>query len=104
MYRIYALVNAKLDRYAGPYFEKDITDILSREKLQALAIDLQKVTFIDSAGLGTMVRILKAVTLAGAKLYLCSASEQVEMLLEQSGLYERFRHCHLQDFPDHLET
>jgi anti-anti-sigma factor len=51
-----------------------------------LVIDLQKVTFVDSSGLGALISGLKAARVAGGDLRLACADKQVRYILEVSTL------------------
>ena len=67
---------------------------VSRECLdaspQVLALDLAGVTFIDSSGLGALVRIRKAADARNADLVLQNVPGSVHRLLEVTGLSEVF--------------
>jgi anti-sigma B factor antagonist len=56
---------------------------------EAVLIDFQQVTFMDSSGLGALVLSLKNARAAGIKLYICSLSDQIKMLFELTNT-ERF--------------
>jgi anti-anti-sigma factor len=51
-----------------------------------ILVDLQEVHFIDSAGLGALVRMHTTLKSAGRRLYLCSPTQQVQLALEISNL------------------
>jgi anti-anti-sigma factor len=59
--------------------------------VKLLLIDMQDVTFMDSAGLGSLVTILKSVRSAQGKLYLCSVNAQIRMLFELTGMDKVFQ-------------
>ncbi|HEY9702855.1 MAG TPA: STAS domain-containing protein, partial [Allocoleopsis sp.] len=56
-----------------------------------ILIDFTEVTFMDSSGLGAIVLALKTVNAAGKKLYLCSVSSQVEMVLTLTNMNRVFK-------------
>jgi anti-anti-sigma factor len=51
-----------------------------------LVIDLHKVSFVDSSGLGALVSGLKAARVAGGDLRLAGVDKQVRYILEVSTL------------------
>ena len=53
---------------------------------EVVLLDLNDVTFMDSAGLGAIVVCSKMIKAAGAELSICSANEQVDMVFTQSGM------------------
>ncbi|WP_071518075.1 STAS domain-containing protein [Geitlerinema sp. PCC 9228] len=59
--------------------------------VKLVLIDLQDVTFMDSAGLGSLVTILKSVRSAQGKLCLCSVNAQIRMLFELTGMDKVFQ-------------
>ncbi|HIK36859.1 MAG: STAS domain-containing protein [Geminocystis sp.] len=70
-----------LDASKSTQFRQQIKDIIN-EGARYILIDLKKVNFIDSSGLGALVLALKMVKEKGGKLFLMSLNEQVKMLFE----------------------
>ncbi|MEN9567713.1 MAG: hypothetical protein RLZZ69_2909, partial [Cyanobacteriota bacterium] len=54
--------------------------------VDTILVDFQQVTFMDSSGLGALVKALKTVNAAGVKFFLCSINEQVGMLFELTSM------------------
>lgn len=59
-------------------------------KPQAILIDCQNVSFIDSSGLGMLVAMHTKVRLAGGRLYLCSLNQQARCLLDITDMEQIF--------------
>lgn len=55
-----------------------------------LLIDLEKVSFIDSSGLGALLRIHKMVKDHGGELAFCHAQEQARMLFDMTSTNHLF--------------
>lgn len=55
-----------------------------------LLIDLQKVEFLDSGGLGGLVLALKQVRRSGSRLAICTLNDQLQMLLKLTDMEEVF--------------
>lgn len=53
-------------------------------------VDLSGVTFVDSSGLGALVRLHKLVTGAGRELHLSRVPRPVARILELTGLTDLF--------------
>jgi anti-anti-sigma factor len=53
---------------------------------QKLLIDLQKVSFLGSMGLGSIVRPARSVTSRGGKVVLFAPTEMVESVLKTAGI------------------
>jgi anti-sigma B factor antagonist len=58
-----------------------------------ILVDFQNVTFMDSSGLGALVKALKTVNAADVKLFLCSLNDQIKMLFELTSMDLYFSIC-----------
>jgi anti-sigma B factor antagonist len=80
-----ARVTGRLDFAAAPdargQFSKAIT-----EGQRKLIVDLSKVEFVDSAGLGSLISGMRAARQAGGDLRIAKPTEQVKMLMSLTSL------------------
>lgn len=60
------------------------------DRAEALELDLQGVTFIDSSGLGALVRVRKEADNRGKRVSLVNVSAATHRLLEITGLQHAF--------------
>ena len=58
--------------------------------VDTILVDFHKVTFMDSSGLGGLVKALKTVKAADVQFFLCSINEQIGMLFELTSMDEYF--------------
>ncbi|MCC0175478.1 STAS domain-containing protein [Waterburya agarophytonicola K14] len=58
--------------------------------VQAILVDFSNVTFMDSSGLGALVKALKSLKAAEVDLFLCSINDQIKMLFELTSMDEYF--------------
>lgn len=79
-----------LDSTKGGEFREEINKLVDAGAKTVL-VDFQKVTFMDSSGLGALVLALKTVRAAGGKLFICSINEQVKMLFELTSMDRVFQ-------------
>jgi anti-anti-sigma factor len=63
---------------------------LMNESTKAILIDFSDVTFVDSMGLGILVRLLSRAQKAGCSLYLCSMSQNARMIMSLTGIEDKF--------------
>jgi anti-sigma B factor antagonist len=71
--------------------------------VETILVDFQQVTFMDSSGLGALVKALKTVNAAEVKFFLCSVNEQVGMLFELTSMDDYFTILSdRQEFAQHL--
>lgn len=75
------------------------------EGAKHLIIDFQHVMFMDSQGVGALMKAFKTVKRAGGEFAICSMREQTQMLLDLAGVNSVFS---VYDSPDefklHLTT
>lgn len=75
------------------------------EGAKHLIIDFQHVMFMDSQGVGALMKAFKTVKRAGGEFAICSMREQTQMLLDLAGVNSVFN---VYDSPDefklHLTT
>jgi anti-anti-sigma factor len=74
-------LNGKLTAGLGDQILRDTIDELLGEGWKKILLNLSRVTFIDSAGVGELVAGLKTVKRLGASLRLLNTSERVQSTL-----------------------
>lgn len=79
-----------LDRLQAEKICQEITEAISTD-IRLFLIDLQNITFMDSAGLGSLAKAFKLVRGAGGELCLCSLREQPRILFELTGVEQIFK-------------
>lgn len=71
-----------LDMYSVSLFREALADVASRARL---VIDLSKVTFLDSAGLGALIGGIRRIRESGGQVAVTSTRPGVCRLLETTG-------------------
>ena len=89
-------LSGTLDNCKGKELYQEVNDSLKKD-VNIILLDLQNVTFMDSLGLAALVLIRKNVLAAGGKLFLCSISEPVKILLELTSTDRVFEICATHD-------
>ena len=56
----------------------------------AILVDFRDVTFMDSSGLGGLVKAFKTVDTAEVKFFICSINEQIRILFELTSMDKYF--------------
>lgn len=67
-------------------FKNELIASLTDGGKNTILLDFSGITFMDSAGLGSLVLLLKTVRSHGAKMYLCNVNEQIRMLFELTNM------------------
>jgi anti-sigma B factor antagonist len=83
-------VYGTLDNQMGKTLLPTAETVLGQSSAEVLLLDLSNVKFIDSAGLGALVKVLKATESKGKRLILCSLKTQVSMLLQLTRMNSLF--------------
>ena len=91
-------VIGELDLASGPELEAEL-DQLSGPDTQLVVIDLRQLDFMDSTGLSILVRAHQRLAGEGCEVGLVRGSQQVQRLLDLTGVAERLR---LVDSPEDL--
>lgn len=79
-----------IDLHISPEVALDLEKLI-KKKPKKLAIDLSKVSYLDSSGLSVLLRGTQDVELYGGRLYLTGLQETVRVIFESSGLDQAFR-------------
>ena len=82
-----AIVSARgeVDVFTAPGLDAEL-DTLITEGHCRLVIDLSEVAFLDSTGLGVLVKVLKHAREAGGWLHLVVTSDRIRKIFEITGL------------------
>lgn len=82
-------VDGEIDINTAPQVKTKF-DNLIREKKEKIIINMEKVNYIDSSGLATLVELLKNFRKYGARLKLVALSAKVRSLFEITKLEKLF--------------
>jgi stage II sporulation protein AA (anti-sigma F factor antagonist) len=76
----------ELDMLVAERLRQEVDEILSQKGVKNLILNLEKVTFIDSSGLGVIIGRYKKVSSTGGRMYIVGVQPQVEKILQFSGI------------------
>lgn len=84
---LFVMIDGELDLETSPAFRNVVEEFLNRDKsIRHLILDLKKVPFIDSSGLGAILGRFKRLSQEGGRLSAINVSVQVKKIFELSGL------------------
>ncbi len=86
-------VNGEINISTSPELKKQF----EKQPSKKIVVDLEKVSYIDSSGLATLVEILKKTRSAGGSLGLAAMSDKVKSLFEITKLDKLFLIASSQD-------
>ena len=75
------VLSGDLDMAAANELQHSLGDLIDNGHLK-LVVDLDGVGYIDSSGLGTLVRATKEARAAGGELRVCALQDQVHSMFE----------------------
>lgn len=81
-------IAGEIDIYTCPKLNKSLTDAIDKGHT-TLVIDLTKVQYIDSTGLGNIAHIAKKVDLKNGLLHIICDKPQIKKIFEISGLLKK---------------
>ncbi|MDH7570900.1 MAG: STAS domain-containing protein [Armatimonadota bacterium] len=82
-------VAGEVDVFTAPRLRETLLE-LERDNIHHVVLDLERVAFMDSVGLGVLLGALRRARAGGGNLVLCGASERLRRLFEITGLSGAF--------------
>ncbi len=79
----------RLDAPASPELKKAVRKLVDKGELN-IVLDMERIAFVDSSGLGALVSSLKTVTAAGGDLRMAALIPEVRALIELTRLDKVF--------------
>lgn len=81
----------ELDHHTAEQLRAAVTDVLERERIKAIVLNLNELTFMDSSGLGVILGRYKQIQRMGGEMVVCSVSPSIKRLFDMSGLFKIIR-------------
>jgi anti-anti-sigma factor len=85
-------IDGKFDAVSAPEAEKVIDKVI-RDGVKKIVISMEKVRYISSAGLRTLLIAAKDIKAEKGKIVICSMPETVNKVFEISGFSTIFETC-----------
>ncbi|NLO22092.1 MAG: anti-sigma F factor antagonist [Syntrophomonadaceae bacterium] len=79
-------IEGEMDMLRADQIREDIDKKLDNSEIRNLILNLEKVTFIDSSGLGMILGRYKKLNSKNGRMYIAGARPQVEKILYFSGI------------------
>jgi anti-sigma B factor antagonist len=83
------VVDGQVDMHTSPELRRHLREALE-DRSSPVVVNLEKVSFIDSSGLATLIEALQAVRKYSGSLRLCGLSPNVRNLFKLSNLTSIF--------------
>ena len=72
--------------------KKEILDVLEQNEIQRVYFDFEKVTFIDSTGIGFVLARYRELSKRKIEIILCNLSKENKVIFEMSGIFQILKH------------
>lgn len=86
---LYAIPSGGIDHHTARPIREQIDDAVTDRMAARLVLDLSKVDFMDSAGLGLILGRLRHVSAGGGKLILLDPGDDIMRILRLAGIDKR---------------
>lgn len=83
-----AKLSGELDLLTAPSFRSQVDGALQESASRNLVLELSKLSFVDSSGLGAILGRYKAVSQLGGRMLLVDPQPQVKRIFTLSGLFK----------------
>jgi anti-sigma F factor antagonist len=84
-------LEGELDHHTADELRTRVNQLMDEEMIQHILLNLGKLTFMDSSGLGVILGRYKQVTSLGGEMVVCAISPSVRRLFELSGMFKIIR-------------
>lgn len=82
-----AWLSGELDHHAAESVREQLDSALNEKRLSKLVLDMSKLTFMDSSGIGVVLGRYKKMKDRGGRLAVRGLSEKMDRILRLAGLY-----------------
>lgn len=84
-------LSGELDHHEAEVLRTKWKDMIYRNGVKHIILNLESVSFMDSSGLGVVLGRYKEVLQLGGEMVVCSISPPVKRLFEMSGMFKIVR-------------
>ena len=81
-------LNCELDHHISEQIRKRIDNIIDTKAIKNIIFDFEKVSFMDSSGIGVVIGRLKKVKNRDGKVCITNINKRVDKVFTLSGLYK----------------
>lgn len=81
-----AYLDGEIDHHNATLIREEIDNAVMSSKPEVLKLDFDKVTFMDSSGIGLVMGRYRTLSLYGGKLIVSNLSPQLHRIMKLSGI------------------
>ncbi|WP_082233936.1 anti-sigma F factor antagonist [Halobacillus massiliensis] len=91
-------LEGELDHHEATNLREEWQAQLAQNEVDHVIVNLEKLNFMDSSGLGVMLGRYKEIQAADGEMMICSVSPDVKRLFDLSGMFKIVRLVDNEDF------
>lgn len=84
--RVTAALSGDIDHHAAREYRTALDDVIARSRPEVLIIDMEKVGFMDSSGIGLILGRIRSLRAVGGELLVKNARREIAEVIKISGL------------------
>ena len=81
-------LQAELDHNAAAHMRAELDALLKDTSIRRLVLDLKKLSFMDSSGIGFIIGRYKLMARRGGSVAVMNADGRMDRIFQMAGLYE----------------
>ena len=85
---LYISLEGELDHHTAEYTRNNLDSIMTETVAGQIIIDLAKLRFMDSTGVGVLIGRYKKMKDKNVPIYISNPSNQAERIFKMTGLYQ----------------
>lgn len=86
-------LEGELDHFSAERVRASLDALIADGHVKRLVIDLKKLTFMDSSGIGVIIGRYRTLQRRGGSVAVRGANPQVDRIFQMSGLYQIVEKC-----------
>lgn len=84
-------LEGELDHHSSEILRTQVDESIQKNAIHHIILNLEKLSFMDSSGLGVILGRYKLVKNIGGEMVVCAISPPVKRLFDMSGLFKIIR-------------
>lgn len=84
-------LEGELDHHTADHLRHEASKVIEKKKTRFLVLNLEKLTFMDSSGIGVILGRYKQIQQLQGEVIVCSLPPAIQRLFEMSGLLKIIR-------------
>ncbi|MCL2570623.1 MAG: anti-sigma factor antagonist [Firmicutes bacterium] len=84
---LYISMDGELDHHTAEFTRVHLDDLMTQTKAAQIIIDLARLSFMDSTGIGVLIGRYKKMKAKNVPIFICNPSNQAERIFKMTGLY-----------------